>query len=128
MFISGLMMRVTMYGNILSSTAWMMKDESEVERLTYEEEAEKLFGLGRGSRNRKDVDYSDALTDKEWLRVSPTSGKAGPVSEGGNKEWLRVSRMVAAYVSIKITPIHRIVKSLSRHRLIECPKPLFHSV
>lgn len=50
-------------------TAWMLKDESEVERLTYEEEAEKLFGLGRGSRNRKDVDYSDALTDKEWLRV-----------------------------------------------------------
>lgn len=48
----------------------MLKDEHEVERLTFEEEAEKLFGLGRGSRNRKDVDYSDALTDKEWLRVS----------------------------------------------------------
>lgn len=49
--------------------SWMLKDEHEVERLTFEEEAEKLFGLGRGSRNRKDVDYSDALTDKEWLRA-----------------------------------------------------------
>lgn len=39
----------------------------QVERLTFEEEEEKLFG--RGSRQRKEVDYSDALTEKQWLRV-----------------------------------------------------------
>jgi SWI/SNF-related matrix-associated actin-dependent regulator of chromatin subfamily A protein 2/4 len=39
----------------------------KVERLTFEEEEEKLFG--RGSRQRKEVDYSDALTEKQWLRV-----------------------------------------------------------
>ena len=39
----------------------------QVDRLTYEEEEEKIFG--RGSRQRKDVDYSDVLTEKEWLRV-----------------------------------------------------------
>jgi len=39
----------------------------QVERLTMEEEEEKMFG--RGSRQRKEVDYSDSLTDKQWLRV-----------------------------------------------------------
>ena len=40
-----------------------------MERLTCEEEEEKMFG--RGSRQRKEVDYSaDSLTDKQWLRVS----------------------------------------------------------
>ncbi|XP_035698994.1 transcription activator BRG1-like isoform X1 [Branchiostoma floridae] len=47
--------------------AWLVKDEAEVERLTYEEEEEKIFG--RGSRTRKEVDYSDALTEREWLRA-----------------------------------------------------------
>lgn len=47
--------------------AWILKDDAEVERLTYEEEEEKMFG--RGSRCRRDVDYSDALTEKQWLRV-----------------------------------------------------------
>ena len=37
----------------------------KVERLTYEEEEDKIFG--RGSRARKDVDYSDQLTEKQWL-------------------------------------------------------------
>jgi len=35
--------------------------------LTYEEE-EKLNAQGK--RQRKEVDYSDALTEKQWLRVS----------------------------------------------------------
>lgn len=48
--------------------SWIIKDDAEVERLTCEEEEEKIFG--RGSRQRRDVDYSDALTDKQWLRVS----------------------------------------------------------
>ena len=47
--------------------SWLIKDDKEVERLTFEDEEEKLFG--RGSRQRKDVDYGDSLTEKEWLRV-----------------------------------------------------------
>ncbi|XP_045889799.1 probable global transcription activator SNF2L2 isoform X3 [Micropterus dolomieu] len=47
--------------------SWIIKDDAEVERLTYEEEEEKLFG--RGSRCRRDVDYSDTLTEKQWLRA-----------------------------------------------------------
>uniref|UniRef100_A0AAQ5YMR5 SWI/SNF related, matrix associated, actin dependent regulator of chromatin, subfamily a, member 2 n=1 Tax=Amphiprion ocellaris TaxID=80972 RepID=A0AAQ5YMR5_AMPOC len=48
--------------------SWIIKDDAEVERLTYEEEEEKMFG--RGSRCRRDVDYSDTLTEKQWLRVN----------------------------------------------------------
>ncbi|XP_066566718.1 putative global transcription activator SNF2L2 isoform X3 [Amia ocellicauda] len=47
--------------------SWIIKDDAEVERLTCEEEEEKIFG--RGSRSRRDVDYSDALTEKQWLRA-----------------------------------------------------------
>uniref|UniRef100_A0A8C9STT0 SWI/SNF related BAF chromatin remodeling complex subunit ATPase 2 n=1 Tax=Scleropages formosus TaxID=113540 RepID=A0A8C9STT0_SCLFO len=47
--------------------SWIIKDDAEVERLTCEEEEEKIFG--RGSRHRRDVDYSDALTEKQWLRA-----------------------------------------------------------
>lgn len=50
--------------------SWIIKDDAEVERLTCEEEEEKIFG--RGSRQRRDVDYSDALTEKQWLRVCKT--------------------------------------------------------
>jgi Snf2-ATP coupling, chromatin remodelling complex len=39
-----------------------------VSRLTSEEEEEKIFG--KGARQRKEVDYSDALTEKQWMRVS----------------------------------------------------------
>ncbi|CAF93049.1 unnamed protein product, partial [Tetraodon nigroviridis] len=47
---------------------WILKDDAEVERLTCEEEEEKMFG--RGSRQRKEVDYSDSLTEKQWLKLS----------------------------------------------------------
>lgn len=47
---------------------WILKDDAEVERLTCEEEEEKMFG--RGSRQRKEVDYSDSLTEKQWLKVA----------------------------------------------------------
>uniref|UniRef100_A0A672J5M7 Probable global transcription activator SNF2L2 n=1 Tax=Salarias fasciatus TaxID=181472 RepID=A0A672J5M7_SALFA len=47
--------------------SWIIKDDAEVERLTYEEEEEKMFG--RGSRCRRDVDYSEALTEKQWIRA-----------------------------------------------------------
>lgn len=51
---------------------WIMKDDAEVERLTCEEEEEKMFG--RGSRQRKEVDYSDSLTEKQWLKVVSLMG------------------------------------------------------
>ena len=38
-----------------------------MERLTNEDEDEKLFG--RGSRQRKNVDYSEPLTERQWLKV-----------------------------------------------------------
>ncbi|XP_067141639.1 LOW QUALITY PROTEIN: probable global transcription activator SNF2L2 [Centruroides vittatus] len=46
---------------------WLVKDDAEVERLTNEEEEDKLFG--RGSRQRKEVDYCDNLTEKQWLKA-----------------------------------------------------------
>ncbi|XP_064626963.1 probable global transcription activator SNF2L2 isoform X2 [Lineus longissimus] len=46
---------------------WLLKDEREVERLTFEDEEDKIFG--RGSRQRKEVDYSDQLTDKQFLKA-----------------------------------------------------------
>ncbi|KAF8792571.1 transcription activator BRG1-like [Argiope bruennichi] len=46
---------------------WLIKDDAEVERLTNEEEDDKIFG--RGNRQRKEVDYSDSLTDKQWLKA-----------------------------------------------------------
>ncbi|CAH1772648.1 unnamed protein product [Owenia fusiformis] len=46
---------------------FLIKDETEIDRLTYEEEEEKYFG--RGSRQRKEVDYTDALTEKQWLEA-----------------------------------------------------------
>lgn len=45
-----------------------MKEDDEVDVLNYEDEEEKI--LERGSRKRKEVDYTDSLTEKEWLKVS----------------------------------------------------------
>ncbi|GLH08877.1 ATP-dependent helicase brm [Gryllus bimaculatus] len=47
---------------------WLVKDDDEVERWTFEEEEDDRF-LGRGTRQRKEVDYSDSLTEKEWLKA-----------------------------------------------------------
>lgn len=45
---------------------WLTKDDDEVERWhTYEDDTI----LGRGSRQRKEVDYTDSLTEKEWLKA-----------------------------------------------------------
>jgi len=46
---------------------WLLASADDVARLSNEEAAGKLFG--RGSRVRKEVDYSESLTDKEWLRA-----------------------------------------------------------
>lgn len=34
-----------------------------------EEEEEDPQELGRGSRQRKEVDYTDSVTEREWLKV-----------------------------------------------------------
>lgn len=34
-----------------------------------DEDPDPLTGMGRGSRTRKEVDYTDSLTEKEWLKV-----------------------------------------------------------
>ncbi len=47
---------------------WLLKGDEELERLAYEEE-ESAEILGRGSRQRKEVDYTDSLTEREWLKV-----------------------------------------------------------
>lgn len=46
---------------------WLSKDEEEVERLTNEEEEERVFG--RGNRQKKEVDYGDTLSEREWLKA-----------------------------------------------------------
>ena len=48
--------------------AWLTKDPKELENAILDQEA--LDILGRGSRQRKEVDYSDSLTEKEWLKVT----------------------------------------------------------
>jgi SWI/SNF-related matrix-associated actin-dependent regulator of chromatin subfamily A protein 2/4 len=46
--------------------AWLLKADEEIEALTCEDEDEdKIFG--RGARARKEVDYSDGITEKQWL-------------------------------------------------------------
>lgn len=64
--------------------SWIIKDDAEVERLTCEEEEEKMFG--RGSRHRKEVDYSDSLTEKQWLKVHAKEGRPGQGS-GTSLTW-----------------------------------------
>lgn len=46
---------------------WLVKDDEEVDRWAYEDPEDSL--LGRGTRQRKEVDYTDSLTEKEWLKV-----------------------------------------------------------
>uniref|UniRef100_A0A663NE40 SWI/SNF related, matrix associated, actin dependent regulator of chromatin, subfamily a, member 4 n=1 Tax=Athene cunicularia TaxID=194338 RepID=A0A663NE40_ATHCN len=64
--------------------SWIIKDDAEVERLTCEEEEEKMFG--RGSRHRKEVDYSDSLTEKQWLKVYMVHRPRGRAFERGPTE------------------------------------------
>jgi SWI/SNF-related matrix-associated actin-dependent regulator of chromatin subfamily A member 2/4 len=45
---------------------WLTKEDDEIDRWEYDEE-ETI--LGRGSRQRKEVDYTDSLTEKEWMKA-----------------------------------------------------------
>ena len=47
--------------------SWLLKDVDEVEQMEYEESEGKLFATGK--RQRKEVDYSESLTEKEWLKA-----------------------------------------------------------
>lgn len=52
---------------------WLVKEDDEVERWAYDECTDDSF-LGRGSRTRKEVDYTDSLTEKEWLKAIDDGG------------------------------------------------------
>ncbi|XP_011409528.2 PREDICTED: transcription activator BRG1-like, partial [Amphimedon queenslandica] len=47
--------------------SWLLRDTEEVEQMAFEENEERLFGLGK--RQRKEVDYSEALTEKQWVKA-----------------------------------------------------------
>lgn len=46
---------------------WLTKGDEEMERWNDNEDDATI--LGRGSRQRKEVDYTDSLTEKEWLKA-----------------------------------------------------------
>ncbi|RZC34594.1 ATP-dependent helicase brm, partial [Asbolus verrucosus] len=50
---------------------WLVKEDDEVDPWSYED-AESA--LGRGTRQRKEVDYTDSLTEKEWLKAIDEGG------------------------------------------------------
>lgn len=63
---------------------WLVKDDDEVERWTYEEDEERY--LGRGSRQRKEVDYTDSITEKEWLKAIDDDGAEYDEEEEDDKK------------------------------------------
>lgn len=65
MYVFSIQSIVSLIYNMISSLIFGF--DLQVERWTYEEEAE--VQMGRGSRQRKEVDYTDSLTEKEWLKV-----------------------------------------------------------
>lgn len=46
---------------------WLTKEDDEMDRWNDDEDDSAI--LGRGSRQRKEVDYTDSLTEKEWLKA-----------------------------------------------------------
>ncbi|XP_052123895.1 ATP-dependent helicase brm [Frankliniella occidentalis] len=59
---------------------FLMRDDEEVENIC-EEEDEDTQELGRGSRQRKEVDYTDSLTEREWLKAIAEEGEEGEEEE-----------------------------------------------
>ena len=47
--------------------AWLLKDDTQLEKMRLEAEEGEVYG--RGTRIRKDVDYTDSLTEKEFLKA-----------------------------------------------------------
>ncbi|XP_066257034.1 ATP-dependent helicase brm-like [Euwallacea similis] len=50
---------------------WLVKDDDEVDTWKFEDDD---VLLGRGTRQRKEVDYADSLTEKEWLKAIDEDG------------------------------------------------------
>jgi SWI/SNF-related matrix-associated actin-dependent regulator of chromatin subfamily A member 2/4 len=46
---------------------WLTKNHEEIDQWNDDEDDSAI--LGRGSRQRKEVDYTDSLTEKEWLKA-----------------------------------------------------------
>jgi SWI/SNF-related matrix-associated actin-dependent regulator of chromatin subfamily A member 2/4 len=46
---------------------WLTKTDDDMDRWNDDEDDATI--LGRGSRQRKEVDYTDSLTEKEWLKA-----------------------------------------------------------
>lgn len=86
--------------------SWIIKDDAEVERLTYEEEEEKMFG--RGSRCRRDVDYSDTLTEKQWLRVKTC---CFVINMSASVSTLQPSYRVCVFLQLHLEPQQLIIRS-----------------
>ncbi|XP_072763042.1 ATP-dependent helicase brm-like [Anoplolepis gracilipes] len=63
---------------------WLVKDDEEVERWTYEKDEDRF--LGRGSRQRKEVDYTDSLTEEEWLKAIDDDGAEYEEEEEDDKK------------------------------------------
>ncbi|CAH1967332.1 unnamed protein product [Acanthoscelides obtectus] len=51
---------------------WLVKEDDEVDPWNYEDNDSVL---GRGTRHRKEVDYTDSLTEKEWLKAIDETGE-----------------------------------------------------
>ena len=47
--------------------AWLLKDDKELEKMKLDAQESEVYG--RGTRVRKDVDYSETLTEKEFLKA-----------------------------------------------------------
>lgn len=45
--------------------SWLIKDDKEIDRLTADSDEDKIFG--RGTRQRKEVDYSEDLLEKQFI-------------------------------------------------------------
>jgi SWI/SNF-related matrix-associated actin-dependent regulator of chromatin subfamily A protein 2/4 len=57
---------------------WLLKDDTQLEKMRIEAEENDLYG--RGTRARKEVDYSDSLTEREFLNAVE-EGNLDEVSE-----------------------------------------------
>jgi SWI/SNF-related matrix-associated actin-dependent regulator of chromatin subfamily A protein 2/4 len=66
---------------------WLLREEDEVDRWDLGDDEERYYG--RGSRHRKEVDYSDSLTEKEWLKVIGAVDEEGLEEDGDDKKGRR---------------------------------------
>lgn len=58
--------------------SWLLRDDAELDKMREENEAKENYG--EGARNRKEVDYSDRLTEREFL-MAVDEGKLDEVVE-----------------------------------------------